>query len=151
MATGIFEIATALHQAVQSVIPRSMPDVPFTGPVPGDATGSEPFAWIEEPNRALREFVISVSDLPKVSGGCHLEAGLEVRFAYTLTSADVWLIMAEDLGRLSATLRDPANWATADSVWVSDTAKTIETTSGDGRPATVVVTLPIAVYYREQL
>ena len=149
MAAGIFEIAQALHGAIQATVPRSQADKPFKGPVPGDGTGSEPLVWIEEPNRETRDFVIQMETLPIVSGGCHLEAEIAIRVAYARSEADVYLLIAEDMGRIATTLQDPAVWGGADSIWAAGAPEVQEIASGDGRPVTLVAKLILAVYYRE--
>jgi hypothetical protein len=152
---GIRSILAGIRGGVESVVPASAPRVRFS--TTPEARDADPWEWIESLHRGLREYVVALGTHPTLAdpgGACLLQAVVLVRVAYPLAELpgeEQQIILAEDAARiLQAVALDPATWGGADVIWRDGSTPYAEVQeSDDGRPVTVVLTIPLTVRYRE--
>jgi hypothetical protein len=148
---GIRAIIAAIRAAVPTVPLPTRADVPISCP-PGAHPGN-PHTWITSHRRETRDAVLSLASLPRVDDSpCGLRCALALQIAYRRDVPDDERIVmiAEDCGRIADYLvRTTAVWGGADDLWQTDDPSVEEIEDPTGRPASTVVSIPLAIKYRE--
>lgn len=147
-------IITALYESIRAIVPVYNADKPFVSAEDGTGGSENPTDWMMNPLRRTRDFDIRSTGYTRNGPGCDVISECSIRVAYEMTT-DLGLldeIINEDvLQIINAVGYDTTYWgAIADTVFCpADESPSSEVVNdSSGTPSTIVVSIPVELWYR---